>query len=84
MMKAKPKPKKKPFRITKPGLYRTRDGRKAFVSSVNHEGFSYPVTALIQGEVYIRTYKELGHHFGGVDNLADLISRWPGKKGRRK
>lgn len=80
-MKAKPKPKKKPFRITGPGLYRTRDGRVAAVGwDESHRWFGF-----LFCEEGLMTWPQSGSFWeAGGPSKYDLISRWPGKKARRK
>lgn len=75
------KPKKKPFRITGPGLYRTRDGRRAFVSHIE-EGMAYPALGVIEGCKGMTEWTLSGAWASGTSEY-DLISRWPGKKAKK-
>lgn len=64
-----------PFRITGPGLYRTRDGRKAEVKSIESIGYNYPVSGIMGGLEF--TWRLDGSFYLTQNGSAeDLVAHW--------
>lgn len=67
------------FKITKTGLYRTRDGRKVFVSKIDpEEDSNYPVSGLVEGADSIGTWSTSGLWDGIVSKTTnrDIVGEW--------
>lgn len=61
------------FKITGPGEYRTRDGRKAIVTKIV-KGALFPVIGKVCGEEMRGAWPITGHT--GEGNLDDIIGPW--------
>jgi hypothetical protein len=68
------KPKKKEFEITHTGLYKTRDGRMAFVSFVSN--FDFGIFGVIDGENLGSRWSENGKSWNGEESPVDIVAEW--------
>lgn len=66
------------MRITEPGFYKTRDGRKVHVVYVRTDAdWEYPITGWVEGSPGYDNWTADGRlYYEGVDNGADLASEW--------
>lgn len=68
------------FKITKTGLYRTRDGRKVFVSYIvkDDEDCDFPVEGVIEGSSEVHNWRTSGLWDGYVDKITDndIVGEW--------
>lgn len=64
-----------PFEIKETGLYKTRDGRKAFVSCIINGDFPL-VRGIIQGEDVITSWSLSGEYEQCDKYDEDIISKW--------
>ena len=64
-------------KVTHTGSYRTRDGRKAFISSiVPDKDFTYTLFGVIDGERRSRTWTEKGELLEGELYPEDIVAEW--------
>lgn len=68
------------FKITKTGLYRTRDGQKVFVSHIvkDDEDCDFPVEGVIEGSSEVHNWRTSGLWDGYVYKIADkdIVGEW--------
>ncbi len=66
------------MRITQPGFYKTRDGRKVHVVHVRTDtDWEYPITGWIEGVSGYDNWTADGRlYFNGQNGNADLIAEW--------
>lgn len=72
-------PTPEPFRVTEPGWYRTRDGRKAKVVCVGRPfdpDCQYPVFGWVAGVRWMRTWARSGEAVLGRSRPGDLVAKW--------
>lgn len=67
-----------PFEIKEAGLYKTRDGKKVFVSCITNECLQ-PVTGVIQGENNTTSWYLSGEYEQADESPYDIISKWEDK-----
>lgn len=64
-----------PFEIKEAGLYKTRDGRKVFVSDISkNPNRIYKISGIIEGDALSSNWTVYGSETMGVGN--DIISKW--------
>lgn len=69
------------FEIKETGLYKTRDGRLAFVSSIKDiNKNSYPVVAVILGDIETSTWSIKGKRYDTKESGEDLVEYVGGLK----
>ena len=71
--------KEKPFEITHSGLYKTRDGRKAFVSYIKPDKKKiFPVVGIIEGKTVPTLWSVNGSWNVCLENENenDIVSKW--------
>lgn len=64
-----------PFEIKETGLYKTRDGKRAFVSYIN-EDVKYCIIGIVEGENAFLTWTVDGSYHIGEENPEDIVSKW--------
>ena len=68
---------KEPIKITHTGLYKTRDGRKVFISSVDPSAnFTYVLFGVIEGERRNRIWSKKGELWKNEESPEDIVSEW--------
>lgn len=67
-------PKKKKFEITHTGLYKTRDGRMAFVSFISN--FDFGIFGVIDGKYLGSRWTKSGKIWNGEKNPEDIVAEW--------
>ena len=65
-----------PFKITHTGLYKTRDGRKVFVSFVDKGENPYATCGVIEEGFTIKTWTRSGRFRISEENSEDIVSEW--------
>lgn len=66
-----------PFQIKETGVYKTRDGKKAFVSFIKHIGENNYPCGVIDGDDYKFEWKENGYYsIEGEPTEYDIIGKW--------
>jgi len=66
--------KKKKFKITHAGLYKTRDGREAFVGTVENNTL-YPIQGFIRGDKHITCWAKNGKNWDSENDADDIVSK---------
>ncbi len=67
----------KPFEITKTGLYKTRDGRQAFVSTVTNFNIpEFPIRGLVFGDSLVANWTNKGQNLVYGESDIDIVSEW--------
>lgn len=72
-------PTPEPFRVTEPGWYRTRCGKKAKVVCMENSDDTdtvYPILGWIDGPARPITWKRSGETVFGQSSPADLVAKW--------
>lgn len=64
-----------PFKIKETGLYKTRDGKRAFVSYIN-EDVKYCIIGIVEGKNVFLTWTINGSYHIGEENPEDIVSKW--------
>ena len=65
------------FKVTHTGLYKTRDGRKAFVSSIDPStNFTYVLYGVIEGGRCSWTWTKKGEVLENEENPEDIVAEW--------
>lgn len=64
-----------PFKITEVGLYKTRDGRKVFISFI-HDTCAYNCIGLVEGNNNTAHWKDDGKFFTRGPCEMDIVSKW--------
>jgi hypothetical protein len=65
-----------PFEIKETGLYKTRDGRKAFVSRIGDSDNTYNVSGIILNDYSSNTWTIEGRINTGYKDNEDIIGKW--------
>ena len=66
-----------PFEIKETGIYKTRDGKKAFVSFIKTNGKNKNICGVIDGDDSIFDWKENGYYsIEGEPTEYDIIGKW--------
>ncbi len=65
----------KPFEITETGLYKTRDGRKAFVYRVDRTTI-FSVEYVIENDICRSATKYGFNLLGNTESNLDIVSKW--------
>jgi len=69
--------RRKPFKVTHTGFYKTRDGRKAFVSYVEPSNFyPYRVFGVVCGEGYSSFWSKKGELWIDEEHPKDIVAEW--------
>jgi hypothetical protein len=63
-----------PFKITHTGLYRSRDGRKAYISFVNNDNGEF--CGIVEGEMRSRFWYESGKLWKNEEDPEDIVAEW--------
>ena len=66
-------PKKK-FEITHTGMYKTRDGREAFVGTIEKDTL-YPIKGFIEGDKNITCWAKNGKNWDSENDADDIVSK---------
>lgn len=64
-----------PFEITETGLYKTRDGRRAFVSYADGDTH-YSRKGVIEGEFEEFSWTKKGYEYDNEIHNTDIVSKW--------
>lgn len=68
---------KKHFKVSHTGLYKTRDGRKVFVSSIDPSAnFTYILFGVIEGERRNRIWSKKGELWKNEESPEDIVAEW--------
>ena len=65
--------KKKLLKITETGLYKTRDGRRVFISNIAN---NFCCAGLIEGQLEIQTWNTDGINIVYGKSNYDIVSKW--------
>lgn len=65
-----------PFEIKEAGLYKTRDGRKVFVSHIGDSDNTYNISGIILNDYLSKTWTIEGRINTGYKDNEDIISKW--------
>lgn len=67
-----------PFEIKETGLYKTRDGRKAFVCEIDNEidCNEHPIKYVIEDCDFLYTTSKNGMFYKTKENKFDIVSKW--------
>lgn len=65
-----------PFEIKETGLYKTRDGRKVFVSHIGDSDNTYNVSGIILNDYLSKNWTIKGRINTGYKGHEDIISKW--------
>ena len=66
-----------PFKITHTGLYRTRNGRRAFVCFINPcNSDCFPILGVVEDQVRIMNWTRNGVLWTDEENPKDIVSEW--------
>lgn len=65
------------FMITETGLYKTRDGRKVYVSSILHSA-TFKVIGLIEGDTETDSWTQYGSNLSDEEeeHPEDIVAKW--------
>ena len=63
-----------PFEITHTGLYKTRDGREAFVGTIENNAL-YPIKGFIEGDKNITCWAKNGKNWDSENEADDIVSK---------
>lgn len=65
------------FKITETGLYKTRNGRKAFVFKIDKDvDDAYPVNYVIKNEDYTLSASKQGRNVADHETAMDIVAKW--------
>lgn len=65
------------FEIKETGVYKTKDGRKAYVYEINDgTDIKYPINYIIESSAYSITATKNGRHSVLKETKNDIISKW--------
>ena len=67
---------KKPFEVSHTGLYKTRDGRKAFVSYIDQHSSTYAICGIIVGERNSNLWTRSGRTWTVEETPEDIVAEW--------
>lgn len=69
--------RKKQFEVTHTGLYKTRAGKKAFVSYVIQDSlYGFPIFGVIEEDYKIMTWTRSGEFWTGEEDFKDIVAEW--------